>query len=70
MTSNEILNAVNPRQMRMQEDQQKLQEAMTGVSKQMIVSNAIMSRMGMAQPAQQPPQPVQGAASDGWGKTA
>ena len=50
MTSKEIFNQINPQAMLIQQQQMKLQEAQTGVSKQMIVSQAMMRNHQPMQP--------------------
>lgn len=50
-----------------QEQQAKLQEAQTGVSKQMIVSQAMMKNQMPQQPMGQMPQQTN---PQGWGRTA
>ena len=64
MTSQEIFRQINPQAMLQQEMEQKLQEAQTGISKQTIVSQAMMkNQIPMGQmPQQTNPQ--------GWGRTA
>lgn len=66
MTSQEIFRQVNAQQMFQQEQARKLQEAKTGISKQMIVSGAIQQNQMMA-----PQQPMgQTTNPNGWGRTA
>lgn len=65
MTSQEIFKQVNPQIMFQQEQARKLQEAQTGISKQMIVSGAIQQQqMAPQQPMGQTTNP------NGWGRTA
>lgn len=68
MTSQEIFKIVNPQAMLQQQQQQKLQEAQTGISKQNIVSTAIMASKGVAQAPQG--QMPGGSNPQGWGRTA
>ena len=69
MTSQEIFKQINPQAMLMQQQQAKLQEAQTGVSKQIVVSQAMMkNQMPMQpQPMGQMPQQIK---PQGWGRTA
>ena len=67
MTSHEIFRQINPQAMLQQEMQAKLQEAQTGVSKQMIVSQAMMKNQMPQQPMGQMPQQTN---PQGWGRTA
>lgn len=66
MTSQEIFKAVNAQKMAMEEQARKLQEAKTGVSKQMIVSGAMAQNQMMAPQAPMPQQ----TNPQGWGRTA
>ena len=67
MTSQEIFKQINPQAMLMQQQQAKLQEAQTGVSKQMIVTQAMMkNQQGMAPQGAMPQQ----TNPQGWGRTA
>lgn len=67
MTSQEIFRQINPQVMLEQERQAKLKEAQTGISKQMIVSNAMMANQMVQQPMGQMPQQTN---PQGWGRTA
>ena len=67
MTSQEIFRQINPQVMLEQEKLTKLKEAQTGISKQMIVSNAIMANQMVQQPMGQMPQQTN---PQGWGRTA
>lgn len=67
MTSQEIFRQINPQAMLEQERLTKLKEAQTGVSKQMIVSNAMMANQMVQQPMGQMPQQTN---PQGWGRTA
>lgn len=67
MTSKEIFNQINPQAMLIQQQQAKLQEAQTAVSKQMIVSQAMMRNQMQPQPMGQMPQQTN---PQGWGRTA
>lgn len=69
MTSKEIFNQINPQAMLIQQQQAKLQEAQTGVSKQMIVSNAMMRNQQPMQPQPMGQMPQQ-TNPQGWGRTA
>lgn len=71
MTSREIFNQVNPQALLQQQQAQMLQNAITGMSKQNIVSQAIM-RNQQAQAQNQKPleQMPQGTNPQGWGRTA
>lgn len=69
MTSKEIFNQINPQAMLMQQQQMKLQEAQTGVSKQMIVSQAMMRNQQPMQPQPMGQMPQQ-TNPQGWGRTA
>ena len=69
MTSKEIFNQINPQVMLQQEQQAKLQEAQTGVSKQMIVSQAMMKNQMPQQPQPMGQMPQQ-TNPQGWGRTA
>ena len=55
--------------MLLQQQQAKLQEAQTGVSKQMIVSNAMMRNQQPMQPQPMGQMPQQ-TNPQGWGRTA
>ena len=65
MTSQEIFKRINTQQMIQQEQQAKLQEAMTALSKQSIVSQAI-TQQGMPLQGQMPSQ----TNPQGWGRTS
>ena len=67
MTSQEIFRQINPQAMLEQERLAKLKEAQTGISKQMIVSNAMMTNQMVQQPMGQMPQQTN---PQGWGRTA
>jgi len=67
MTSQEIFRQINPQVMLEQERLAKLKEAQTGISKQMIVSNAMMTTQMAQQPMGQMPQQTN---PQGWGRTA
>ena len=67
MTSQEIFRQINPQAMLQQEMEQKLQEAQTGVSKQMIVTQSLMRNQMQPQPIGQMPQQTN---PQGWGRTA
>lgn len=67
MTSQEIFKAVNAQKMVMEEQARKLQEAKTGASKQMIVSQSLMRNQMPQQPMGQMPQQTN---PQGWGRTA
>lgn len=67
MTSQEIFKAVNAQKMVMEEQARKLQEAKTGASKQMIVSQSLMRNQMPPQPMGQMPQQTN---PQGWGRTA
>lgn len=67
MTSQEIFRQINPQVMLEQERLTKLKEAQTGISKQMIVSNAMMANQMVQQPMGQMPQQTN---PQGWGRTA
>lgn len=69
MTSKEIFNKINPQAMLMQQQQAKLQEAQTGVSKQMIVTQAMMKNQMPQQPQPMGAMPQQ-TTPQGWGRTA
>lgn len=69
MTSKEIFNQINPQAMLIQQQQMKLQEAQTGVSKQMIVSQAMMRNQQPMQPQPMGQMPQQ-TNPQGWGRTA
>lgn len=69
MTSKEIFNQINPQAMLMQQQQMKLQEAQTGVSKQMIVSQAMMRNQQPMQPQPMGQMPQQ-TNPQGWGRTS
>lgn len=70
MTSQEIFRQINPQAMLQQEMEQKLQEAQTGVSKQMIVTQAMMKNQMHMQPQQPMGQMPQQTNPQGWGRTA
>ena len=67
MTSQEIFRQINPQVMLEQERLAKLKEAQTGISKQTIVSNAMMANQMVQQPMGQMPQQTN---PQGWGRTA
>lgn len=69
MTSQEIFRQINPQAMLQQEMEQKLQEAQTGVSKQMIVTQAMMKNQMPMQPQPMGQMPQQ-TNPQGWGRTA
>ena len=50
MFSESIFNSINPQAMRAQENQRKLDDAMTGVSKQTIIGLATMPMNMQTQP--------------------
>lgn len=66
MTSKEIFRQIDPQALLQQQQQAQLQEAMTGVSKQMIVSQAMMKNQMPPQPMGQMPQQTN---PNGWGRT-
>ena len=68
MTSKEIFNQINPQALLQQQQQAQLQEAMTGVSKQMIVSQAMMKNQMQQQPQPMGQMPQQ-TTPNGWGRT-
>jgi hypothetical protein len=69
MTSQEIFKAVNTQKMVMEEQARKLQEAKTGASKQMIVTQAMMRNQIPMQPQPMGQMPRQ-TNPQGWGRTA
>lgn len=69
MTSKDIFGQVNPQAMFQQEQQQKLTDAQTGLSKQQIVSMALAQRQ-QGQAPQQPMGGEQQSKPNGWGRTS
>ena len=69
MTSQEIFKQINPQAMLIQQQQAKLQEAQTGISKQMIVTQAMMKNQMPQQPQPMGVMPQQ-TNPQGWGRTA
>lgn len=69
MTSKEIFNQINPQAMLLQQQQAKLKEAQTGVSKQIVVSQAMMKNQQPMQPQPMGQMPQQ-TTPQGWGRTA
>ena len=69
MTSQEIFKQINPQAMLIQQQQAKLQEAQTGISKQIIVTQAMMKNQIPQQPQPRGAMPQQ-TNPQGWGRTA
>ena len=69
MTSKEIFNKINPQAMLIAQQQAQLQEAQTGVSKQLIVAQAMMRNQVPMQPQPMGQMPQQ-TNPQGWGRTA
>lgn len=69
MTSREIFNKIDPQAMLIAQQQAQLQEAQTGVSKQLIVAQAMMRNQMPMQPQPMGQMPQQ-TNPQGWGRTS